>query len=272
MIRLGYKGLLLIEKPLFDKISTLPEYNYSKVFVGSNLRFHPVIQGIAEIVQNRKIYSIDVYVGQYLPDWRTGCDYRSCYSSSRAEGGGVLRDLIHELDYVNWITGGWKGVFAIGGKFSDLEIDSDDLFGLIIETKKCPVVVIQLNYLDRRLRREIILNTQGLSIKGDLVANTLEVNGDCTQYDVPRDHTYHAQHRAILGREFHSACTVEQGEDALRLIEKAEEPGLGTGRSEGIKAFQGSVSRQARGAGVYLHTSAPGVFFGGEQKANMTCR
>ena len=222
LIKLDYRGLILIEKPLFDRLNTIPPYDYSKVFVASNLRFHPVIQEIAALVQDRKIYSVDVYVGQYLPDWRPGRDYRTCYSASRAAGGGVLRDLIHEVDYINWITGGWKSVSALGGRFSDLEIDSDDVFCMLIESEKCPAIVLQMNYLDRRLRREIIINAQDLSVKGDLAGNTLEINGKLRQYDVSRDKTYHDQHVAILHGETSVVCSLEQGIEALRLIEEAE--------------------------------------------------
>ena len=130
---LGYSGKLLIEKPVFLEPRPTPQSDFENVFVAYNLRFHPVIQKLHEFLNGKEIYSIQVYVGQYLPDWRPGTDYTRSYSASKAQGGGVLRDLSHELDYINWIAGGWKRVAAIGGKFSDLQIDSDDVFVLLLE-------------------------------------------------------------------------------------------------------------------------------------------
>jgi len=100
----GYSGKLLIEKPVFLEPCPIPQSGFEKVFVAYNLRFHPVIQKLHEFVKGKEVYSIQAYVGQYLPDWRPGTDYSKCYSASKAQGGGVLRDLSHELDYINWIA------------------------------------------------------------------------------------------------------------------------------------------------------------------------
>ena len=220
--RLGYSGKLLIEKPLFSQIHDLPETGIENVFVGYNLRFHPVIQKLREVVRDKEQYSIQAYVGQYLPEWRLGVDYTKCYSASKEKGGGVLRDLSHELDYINWIAGEWNRVAAIGGKFSHLQVNSDDIFGLLLETRNCPLVSIQMNYLDRKPRREIIINLRDSSIKADLIFNTLEMNGELTEFKVEKNFTYMMEHKTILNGDYSTACTLEQGMDVLNLIHAAE--------------------------------------------------
>ncbi len=220
---IGYKGLVLVEKPLFDSVQSIPELDTDKVFVAANLRFHPVISALSSILRGKKLFAIHVYVGQYLPDWRPDIDYRRCYSAFRSEGGGVLRDLSHELDYTIWLAGGWKSLTALGGKYSDLDIDSDDVFSLLMETSKCPVTSIHMNYLDRQLRREIIINLEGMSIKGDLIANTLEINGEKKVLNGKLNNTYMDQHQAILTGDTDKLCTIEQGIELLYLIAKAEE-------------------------------------------------
>ena len=219
---LGYSGKLLIEKPVFLEPRSLPQSGFEKVFVAYNLRFHPVIQKLHEFLNGKEIYSIQVYVGQYLPSWRPGTDYTKCYSTSKAQGGGVLRDLSHELDYVSWLCGGWKRVAAIGGKFSDLQIDNDDVFVLLLEMENCPVASIQMNYLDRKARREIIINLKDHTIKADLIHSTLEIDGEMTMFEVEKDLTYTIQHNAILNGDYSIACTLKQGIDVLNLIHAAE--------------------------------------------------
>lgn len=219
---LGYSGKLLIEKPVFLEFRPIPQSGHENVFVAYNLRFHPVIQKLYKFLNGKEIYSIQVYVGQYLPGWRPGTDYTKCYSACKAQGGGVLRDLSHELDYINWIADGWKRVAAIGGKFSDLQIDSDDVFVLLLEMKNCPVASVQMNYLDRKTRREIIVNMKDRSIKADLILNTLEIDGEISEFEVERNLTYTMQHNAILNGDHSTACTLKQGMDVLRLIHAAE--------------------------------------------------
>ena len=102
---------------------------------------------------------MNVYAGQYLPHWRPNIDYRDSYSSKKSQGGGVLLDLSHEIDYLNWLLDGTEEVMAVGGKLSALEIDSDDLYQISLKTKKCDLVQVELNYIDKVLRRYIIINT-----------------------------------------------------------------------------------------------------------------
>lgn len=222
LCELGYSGKLLIEKPVFLDPMSLPHSDYKNVFVAYNLRFHPVIQKLHELLNGKAIYSIQAYVGQYLPEWRPGTDYTKSYSASKTQGGGVLRDLSHELDFINWIAGGWKRVVAIGGKYSDLQIDSDDVFVLMLEMEKCPAVSVQMNYLDRKPRREVIFNMEDHSIKADLISNTMEIDGEIIKFEVDRNLTYTMQHNEILNNDYSTPCTLKQGMEVLNLIYAAE--------------------------------------------------
>ena len=124
----GYAGRVLVEKPLFGRSLSVPLNSFQSLSVAYNLRFHPLIQRLQDLLVGETVISVQAYVGQYLPDWRPDTDYRYSYSAKVAEGGGALRDLSHELDYLGWLFGAWSAVTAFGGHLSLLEIDSDDLF------------------------------------------------------------------------------------------------------------------------------------------------
>jgi predicted dehydrogenase len=79
-----------------------------------------------------QIQSIRCEVGQYLPDWRPGKDYRTTVTARRELGGGALLELSHELDYLQWIFGSAYWVSAVIGKHSNLEIDTEDNAHLVI--------------------------------------------------------------------------------------------------------------------------------------------
>jgi len=217
-----FAGRVLIEKPLFHKLNDAPQNRFSSLSVAYNLRFHPLIQRLYNLLSNETILSVQAYVGQYLPDWRPGTNYRNSYSARTSEGGGVLRDLSHELDYLNWLCGTWTAVTAVGGHISALEIGSDDIFVLLMQNERCPVVSVQLSYLDRVVRRRISINTQHNAIELDLVAGSLSINGKIETIKVERDHTYREMHRAILRSDLTHLCSVEEGLATLQLIDAAE--------------------------------------------------
>lgn len=110
---LNFTGPVYIEKPLDSDYTEkdLPENG----MVLYNLRMNPLLKKMRELVADAKVVSVNIYCGQYLPEWRPDRDYRTTYSAKRSEGGGVLRDLSHELDYCQWLFGKFSSVAAVGG-------------------------------------------------------------------------------------------------------------------------------------------------------------
>ncbi|MBJ6359980.1 Gfo/Idh/MocA family protein [Paenibacillus sp. GCM10012307] len=228
----GYTGNVLVEKPLFQR---MPEASMTRqlmsmgdrlsVFIAYNLRFHPVLSRLKELIGTNQVLSVHVYAGQYLPDWRSG-DYRKRYSARRSEGGGVLRDLSHELDYTEWLFGAWQRVAAVGGRYSNLELDSDDLFALLLVTERCPVVTIQLNYVDRTAQRQLIVNTMDSTYTADLIRGTLAYGDKREIFAILPDDTYRTQLKTLTGGYSDKLCTVEEALSVVALVEAAEKAAL----------------------------------------------
>lgn len=219
----GFGGRVLVEKPIFDTSRLLPPAAFRHIAVAYNLRFHPLIRRLRELVAGQKLISLHAYVGQYLPTWRPVADYRSSYSASRSQGGGVLRDLSHELDYLAWLCGDWKAMASLGGHFSDLEIDSEDLFVLLMQTSLCHAVTVQMSYLDRQATRRIIANTNTNTFEVDLVAGVISVDGQREIVPVDRDFSYAEMHRTYLHGDETELCSVADALRTLDLIECAEQ-------------------------------------------------
>ncbi|WP_050479714.1 Gfo/Idh/MocA family protein [Herbaspirillum rhizosphaerae] len=220
--RTDFAGDILVEKPLFARPHAAELINH-RVFVAYNLRFHAVLQRLKVLLADQRILSAQVYVGQYLPQWRPQSDYRASYSASAAQGGGVLRDLSHELDYITWLFGGWRRVAALGGHFSELDIDSDDVFSALLETSACPVVNLQMNYLDRVGRRTIVINTDHCTIEADLVKGVVAMNDQRETIVCGRDDSYREMHSALLEGRDEMLCTFQQGLEVVNLIAAIEQ-------------------------------------------------
>lgn len=220
--KLNYQGMVLVEKPLFSDGVPPVENTFYDCFVGYNLRFHPVIQRLAQALKDEKIISAQAYVGQYLPCWRSGSDYRLSYSSDKSQGGGVLRDLSHELDLMQWLLGPWEKLCSLMGQYSHLEIDSEDVTAIMMSTKHCPVVTLQLNYLDRITQREIIINTDSHTFRADLVHGSLQIDNEKEVLVVDRDETYRSQHQAVLNGDRSTLCTFAEGMAVVEMIDAIE--------------------------------------------------
>ncbi|WP_435627917.1 Gfo/Idh/MocA family protein [Candidatus Ferrigenium straubiae] len=217
-----FEGRVLVEKPLFDQVYEVPPNRFACLAVAYNLRFHPLINRLRDFLVDQRPLSAFAYVGQYLPQWRPSTDYRCSYSAKRSEGGGVLRDLSHELDYMRWLFGDWVRLTAIGGHFSHLEIDSDDFYTLLLEMNACPLVSIHVNYLDRVARREVLVHTDQHSLKIDFVKGTIDIDGNTELVNVERDVTYLDEHKAMLAGDFAKLCNYKDGLAVMKMIDSAE--------------------------------------------------
>lgn len=185
---------LIIEKPIETdmaaalKIKQAVEKNDVICLIAYAIRFDAGFQKIYEILQSEKlgkIYSVDIRVGNYLPNFRPGTDYRKAYSANKSMGGGVCLDLSHELDYFRWFFGEPKEIFPVVRKISDLEIDVEDLVEVLVVAESGVVGHIHLDYLSRVITRKIsIVGSEG-NLDFDAFAGRLEVyigGEEYTQY------------------------------------------------------------------------------------------
>ena len=130
-ISLGCNSVL-IEKPLASTLSDIPNLSATaaqkraKVFVACNLRFDAGLILFRECLPEiGKLHHIRIEAQSYLPEWRPQRDYRESYSAS-SEQGGVLRDLIHEIDYAIWLFGKPAAVTAQLSNSGELGISAEE--------------------------------------------------------------------------------------------------------------------------------------------------
>jgi len=162
---------MFIEKPVFDEtdydINALDLKNSGIYYVACPLRYTNVIKYISENVNCGEAYSVRCICSSYLPDWRPGTDYRNTYSAHKNMGGGVAIDLIHEWDYLTYLFGCPEKVMHITGKYSNLEIDSDDLAVYIGKTRN-KIIELHLDYFGRKNIREFEIFLPDDTVKADL--------------------------------------------------------------------------------------------------------
>jgi len=138
------------------------------VLVGYNLVFTDAMRCLrAEVASGRigRVLFARAEVGQYLPDWRPGTDYRRGASARADLGGGVLLELSHELHYLMRILGEVRSVKSCIRRTGTLEIDVEDLALLTLDFASGAVACVQLNFLQRTYSRSCTLvGTEGTLI------------------------------------------------------------------------------------------------------------
>ena len=87
---------------------------------------------------------------KYLPDWHPNEDYRSGYAAQKELGGGVVLTCIHEIDYLHWFLGQVDEVVSFSGKYSDLELNVDDLSTALLKFKKNIIAELHLDFFQRK--------------------------------------------------------------------------------------------------------------------------
>jgi len=218
---------ILVEKPLYDKNHDFFEFN-NTVLIAYNLRFHPVIVKLKKLIENEQIYYINVICGQYLPSWRPEQDYKKTYSADITQGGGVLRDLSHELDYITWLFGNINKIDSINTKISDLEINSDDIFTAIAVTEKKSIINLTVDYISKVPLRRLIIHTKNKTIEADVIKNSLVITDKMSNREVieidaeDRNYTYSKMHNSIITNNFNAVCSFDEGKRIVDLIDNIE--------------------------------------------------
>jgi len=218
---------ILVEKPLYDKYHAEAVLN-NTVYIAYNLRFHPVLVKLKQMLGNEDIYSANIVCGQYLPTWRPQQDYRKSYSADLKLGGGVLRDLSHELDYMMWLFGTVKNFQYISTKCSDLEIQSDDIFTAIGIASSNAIVTVTMDYISKHPIRRLLIHTKSKTIEADVINNVIKVYDKFGKVEevvlsaIDRNATYDSMHRAILSSADDNVCSFAEGLEVMAMIQAVD--------------------------------------------------
>ena len=219
--------LIFCEKPLFESKQDLKIKN-NKVFIGYVLRFHPLLEKLSEFIKNENIILVNAKCGQYLPSWRPNSDYRDCYSSKKDQGGGVLLDLSHEIDYVQWLCGQINELQSYQVKISDLEINSDDLTMLIGKTDKNIFVNISIDYISKITHRKLLIETFENSYELDFISNKLIKKNKAGIEEIysfsnlERNYMFEKMHLDIFNQQ-KSVCTFQEALEVMNTISTIQE-------------------------------------------------
>ena len=192
---------MFIEKPIFNSLEKTDylekEIKKRKLFtyVAYNMRFHPVIKKLKEI-SDKPIY-FKIISNSYLPEWRPNQDYTKSYSAKKNQGGGVILDLSHEIDYVSWLFGEIRKIEGFCGKISDLKINCEDIMTGQVKCSSGITGKLHLDCFNPNSQRKIQIYYVDKYVEGDLLENKIKTikNGkeQVENFKTSIDDTYREQ-------------------------------------------------------------------------------
>ena len=197
---------LFVEKPLSHNVVGVDELIAESrdrnlvTYVGCQFRFDPVLNAVRERLQDGElgpILSFRATAGSYLPDWRPDRDYRDTYSVDPDRGGGVVLDLIHEIDYSHWLFGPFQCTGSQIGFTDTLDIESEAIAEAIVKTSDDVIGNIHLDYCRRQPQRSLEVVCEKGTVIADLEECTLTVeypsSTERESFDYGRDKRFRNQ-------------------------------------------------------------------------------
>jgi len=242
---------LLIEKPLSNTVEGIDELigvcdsNNKVLQIGYNLRFLKSLQCFRDVIHTGSIgevLSVRCEIGQYLPTWRPGTDYRKGVSARSDLGGGALLELSHELDMLRWVFGDVSWISSWMGHLSTLEIDVEDCVMLQLGLQSGAVAQVSMDLLRHDTTRICTAIGSKGSIRWDAISGTVSqfnvkknIWQDLFSEETDRDYSYREQIRLFLSaidgnQKVHDVADGNDGLAVMKLVESISASSIENGR------------------------------------------
>jgi predicted dehydrogenase len=174
---------VLVEKPIahtlvgLDDLIALGRREDVVLMTGYNLRYHRNLVKAKQMLDADQLGSVKCarfFFGYNLSLWRPASDYRKNYGAIKEQGGGVILDVIHEINCITWLMGDVAEVSCMMGKLSSLEIETEDAAAIHLKMKSGAIVELHLDYIDMAYDRGFRIIGENGTIVWDMPAMTLK--------------------------------------------------------------------------------------------------
>lgn len=163
------------EKPIYFK-----KFNFKKIgekikknklifFMGYQLLNDSKVLYVKNKLSNVKVRSFQASVGHNFEKWRVSGVRKKSYFSRTSLGGGVIFELIHEINLINYLFGKISNIKTIKSK--SVKFKCEDIAVSIIKTKKKIVGTLYQDMFSKTLFRNIKIFAKNKMIEIDFVKN-----------------------------------------------------------------------------------------------------
>jgi len=236
ILALEHGAHVLVEKPLATSVDTAraivdaADRAGRGAHVASCLRFDPGLRWIASRVgEIGPLVFADAECTSWLPDWRPGRSHLDGYAA-RAGEGGVLFDLIHEIDACGWLVGplAVRGAALFNHGELGLPAEVEETAVILAVGDAAAPVTIRLSFASRSSRRVLRLVGERGALEWDYNERRASLTSTSGDDDVSwggADEMYRAQIDAWLaflrGGDGADLAGAASGVEAVEVCEAA---------------------------------------------------
>jgi predicted dehydrogenase len=224
---------VFVEKPIGDRLDGFEALlerarrSHLVFMVGYTYRFWPPLLKVKGLIAQSvigKVYSVQITFSEYLPDWHPWEDYRSWFMAHKGLGGGAILDESHTIDFARWLFGEISAIFCINGRFSQLELTSDDLAEMVVTFQSGAVGTVHMDIFGRHHRKQMAIMGRDGNIYWDFYTNKVEIyhadgkHWESWQFNCERNDMFLAEARHFLECVAGQASPPVDGFDALKTL------------------------------------------------------
>ena len=232
---------IIIEKPITEngesalKLTRFLKKNRTTGVVAYNLRFLEGLNKIKKLLTEKQLGTIqrfEMSVGHDLKNWRPGIDYKNSVSAKKSLGGGVLRELSHELDLANHLFGKpiHHNTILARLKYVSLDVEDTVLFQGAFQKTDLILGSITMDFTRVDRHRTLTLLGSEKTLHWDINRGTVDLISAIGCQRVFNDkndlnNTYSKMWKNLLESRFDDFCTLNEATETMNIIDDAENNG-----------------------------------------------
>ncbi len=175
---------IFLEKPFSNNLISIKNFINQlprgliipKIFIGYNLRYSNALKKFKEKIDKNKygkLLYINCQVGRSLDQWRN--KNLKLAASNKNKGGGVILELSHELDYLNWIFGPIKHVFSKVNNVKKFNIGVEESYFAIFKLYNKSLINLSVDMVRCDEKRFCEAIYENATIRLDLIKGTVQI-------------------------------------------------------------------------------------------------
>ena len=200
---------LFLEKPIgsgeegLDDLLEAVDRGNLTAYVAYPLRFHPGVEALRRTLRQGGFAGghVRAVVSSYLPNWRPGTDHLQSYSARRELGGGVILDLSHEFDLMEYVFGSVSRISGKASRGGNVTLDCEDRASAVFSAGDYGVN-LDMTFSSMHPQRTIEVDLPGRYLKLDLLSHEITTKAPegtrVEKFEVGRDEIFLRQLKYFL--------------------------------------------------------------------------